>query len=552
VPTFVASRLLSLQAVSSTAQEHLDHPSLAVVSAMVPWRSLEPSAGVFDWAQMDANVADARAGGYRILLRIMAGRIAPTWLDEAGMQRIRVLGTDPNAEDYCRWIDAPLPWDAVLAARYADLMREVGRWLAEPDGAGGTKGDHIAAVPISMPSMLGSEMTIGYGADTTCPAGTEGADLHLRDTNRAIWDQVSSETDRRVWIEQAWRDAIAIHLRELPLGTSSVIAYGPLFLDQQASALRLAQSEVAASGGRLWSMYTNLQPNVRNDGSLATWRDWCPPCHQVMVAALDAGGVVGFQTAGAGRTDTRAKYEAAVEDGLSTYGMRFLETQPTSLDLYEPYLLTGSDPVQQRLARRVHERPTATAASCAATSVGVATTCSATVSDLDVGPAVTPVGSVTWTTSGSGDFSGSCALQGSGGASSCSVGFTPSASGTHTITAVWGGDGDHLGSGGQSSLEVAPPPGDTSPPSVALTAPVHGGTVPKGKKFTIQASASDESGVAWVEFFVNAGLRCTDTAAPYSCVWSVPKKAGVRYTVVAAAYDSVGNTTTHAVSVTAR
>ena len=75
-------------------------------------------------------------------------------------------------------------------------------------------------------------------------------------------------------------------------------------------------------------MYTNLQPKVRSDGSLGTYREWCAACHEVMMSVMAEHGLLGFQTASIRINDTSAKYHAAVEDGLATYGMRFLETQP--------------------------------------------------------------------------------------------------------------------------------------------------------------------------------------------------------------------------------
>ena len=66
------------------------------------------------------------------------------------------------------------------------------------------------------------------------------------------------------------------------------------------------------------------------------------------------------------------------------------------------------------------------------------------------------------------------------------------------------------------------PPADTVAPVVAITAPANGSTVARRANVTIQATASDDVGVSRVEFFVNGSLRCTDTAAPFSCGWKVP------------------------------
>ncbi len=275
--------------MTDTAAEHAEHPDLHLVSVMAAWQVLEPADQVFDWTQMDANAESARAGGYRLILRIMAGRAAPGWLQAAGAEQLPLLGTDPNADDYCDHVTATLPWDPVLAEQYRQLMHELGQWLDQPDGAGGRKGDHIYLIPVSMPTYLGTEMVIGYGASVTCPGRDRGRrpepqNLESRSVERGVDGGGAAART-----EQAWRDAIDIHMTELPVQNDSVIAYGHLFLDGQAAALRLATEKVAQYPNRLWSMYTNLQPLVRPDGTLGPWREWCPICHQTILAAIQGG-----------------------------------------------------------------------------------------------------------------------------------------------------------------------------------------------------------------------------------------------------------------------
>jgi large repetitive protein len=108
-------------------------------------------------------------------------------------------------------------------------------------------------------------------------------------------------------------------------------------------------------------------------------------------------------------------------------------------------------------------RSTSMGVSCAPGTVAVATpsTCTATVSDTDAGAASTPTGSVGFATSGPGGFgAGSCTLsEASAGVASCSVSYTPAASGalrTDTITASYGGDSLHAGSSGTAPVRVQP------------------------------------------------------------------------------------------------
>jgi hypothetical protein len=85
---------------------------------------------------------------------------------------------------------------------------------------------------------------------------------------------------------------------------------------------------------------------------------------------------------------------------------------------------------------------------------------------------------------------------------------------------------------------------DTTPPSVAITSPSTGSTVAVGNIVPITATASDNLGVAHVDFYVNGGLRCSKTAAPYRCAWTVPWRTGRTYHLQAKAYDAGGNAAT--------
>ncbi len=102
------------------------------------------------------------------------------------------------------------------------------------------------------------------------------------------------------------------------------------------------------------------------------------------------------------------------------------------------------------------------------------------------------------------------------------------------------------------TLTPTPAP-DTIPPSVSITSPTNGNTVSTKTTVTITASASDNvggTGVAKVEFYVNGVLLCTDTTAAYACLWSVPAKPKVTYTLQAKAYDKSGNTSSKSIQVT--
>jgi len=91
--------------------------------------------------------------------------------------------------------------------------------------------------------------------------------------------------------------------------------------------------------------------------------------------------------------------------------------------------------------------------------------------------------------------------------------------------------------------------GDTTAPTISVTAPTNGSTV--SGIVTITASASDNVGVAKVEFYVDGTLRSTDTTSPYSWSWDTTTFANSSHTIVAKAYDAANNIgTSTTVSVT--
>jgi Bacterial Ig domain len=93
------------------------------------------------------------------------------------------------------------------------------------------------------------------------------------------------------------------------------------------------------------------------------------------------------------------------------------------------------------------------------------------------------------------------------------------------------------------------PPGDVTPPTVAITSPADGGVVPRGQVVTIRAAAADDVGVVRVTFSANAQPLCADTTAAYTCAWDVPNPPRRVYTLQATAADAAGHQT-HSAPVT--
>jgi hypothetical protein len=92
--------------------------------------------------------------------------------------------------------------------------------------------------------------------------------------------------------------------------------------------------------------------------------------------------------------------------------------------------------------------------------------------------------------------------------------------------------------------------GDTTLPTVTLSAPTNGATV-SGSAVTVSATASDNVGVAGVQFQVDGvNLGAEDTSSPYSTTWNTTSAGNGSHTLTAIARDTANNTKSSSLTVT--
>jgi subtilisin family serine protease len=80
---------------------------------------------------------------------------------------------------------------------------------------------------------------------------------------------------------------------------------------------------------------------------------------------------------------------------------------------------------------------------------------------------------------------------------------------------------------------------DTVSPVVSISSPSSGGTV--GGTITVSVGASDNTGVARVDLYVDGALSASDAASPFAASWNTTTLANGSHTLVARAYDRAGN-----------
>jgi hypothetical protein len=91
---------------------------------------------------------------------------------------------------------------------------------------------------------------------------------------------------------------------------------------------------------------------------------------------------------------------------------------------------------------------------------------------------------------------------------------------------------------------------DTTAPSLTITSPLANSTV--NGRVSIIATASDATGINWVEFYVDGNLIGRDTGSPYSANWNARKANVGPHDIVVKAIDKAGNSSSQTLSVTVK
>ncbi len=119
--------------------------------------------------------------------------------------------------------------------------------------------------------------------------------------------------------------------------------------------------------------------------------------------------------------------------------------------------------------------------------------------------------------------------------------------GTHTLTAT---ATDAAGNSKTSTIQVGyntATGADITPPSVTITSPTNGASVPS--TVDIAVSASDNIGVTSVSFKVDDVIVGTDNSAPYSFSWNTATVAAGIHSLTASATDAAGNSNSNSIQV---
>ncbi len=119
--------------------------------------------------------------------------------------------------------------------------------------------------------------------------------------------------------------------------------------------------------------------------------------------------------------------------------------------------------------------------------------------------------------------------------------WTPSSAGTHTLTARATDSCGIAATSAAVTVTINAATGDTQPPTVAFTAPA---SLADGLTGSLQitANASDNVGVASVEFQVDGIALTTDTSSPFAATVDTTQYASGQHVLRVRASDGAGNT----------
>ena len=101
---------------------------------------------------------------------------------------------------------------------------------------------------------------------------------------------------------------------------------------------------------------------------------------------------------------------------------------------------------------------------------------------------------------------------------------------------------DTLGSGCESVQRLPEPPAaaavDDAPPTISLSKPEVGATFAVGRGTTLAAQATDDHGIAKVQFMLGERLLCEDVTVPFTCAFKPADGDAGERTLVAVAIDT--------------
>ena len=109
---------------NSNMQTYAAKSSVDGLAYRAVWKSLEPTAGNYNWSSVDNALVAASANNKKVTIHVGAsGGAWPSWLPGLGAQTYSYSSPQGNVTD-------PIPWDAVYIQRYNQFVAALGQHIS--------------------------------------------------------------------------------------------------------------------------------------------------------------------------------------------------------------------------------------------------------------------------------------------------------------------------------------------------------------------------------------------------------------------------------------
>ena len=110
-----------------------DNPHVDGIALRYFWNELEPAEGQFNWAPIDAEIAQAVEHRKLVSLGVTPGILTPDWVYRDGAAQFSFMWDKPWGPPPCSKVRIPVPWDPVYLSKWLAFVRAMGeRYLQSP------------------------------------------------------------------------------------------------------------------------------------------------------------------------------------------------------------------------------------------------------------------------------------------------------------------------------------------------------------------------------------------------------------------------------------
>jgi hypothetical protein len=258
-----------------------NNPNVDGIALRYFWNAIEPSEHQFNWAPIDAELAQAAAHHKLVSLGVTTGIFTPDWVYGAGAAQFSFRWDKPWGPPPCSTVRMPLPWDPIYLSKWLNFVREMGQRYGKNSALVSVKIEGINAqteellLPHSHPGQKNASKLVN------CQPGDDVSE----------WQSVGYTATK---IKETWRAIARTYLEAFPT-QALVLQAGPWgmppiddtgsLIPKRDSNTQLAPEVIAIGNELIGGRFV-----VQNNGLQANW-DW-PQLREVAGSAN-----VAFQTA---------------------------------------------------------------------------------------------------------------------------------------------------------------------------------------------------------------------------------------------------------------